>query len=141
MARPLIDESQKHDVSDAVHMAEMTMFPDTLTQKAAFKEMMPSLHTLRKRGISFRQITALLNGAGLMLAQSTVQTYYYSFYRKMKAVCDRRAKEEVSRAREIRDMRDEQELVQMIRDSLAAETAARNEQERGVDSHALNSDR
>jgi hypothetical protein len=54
----------------------MTNKTDNLTQKKAFKMLMPQIQNLREKGCSFKQIAELLRKIKFDLGDATVRAYY-----------------------------------------------------------------
>ncbi|WP_207002573.1 hypothetical protein [Trinickia mobilis] len=79
-------------IEASLEVAALALLPDEYTQRDVFRVLMPKLYVMRKRGFGFRQITKLLEQAGLGLAIGTVRTYYYEFLVEMLEECDLYAK-------------------------------------------------
>jgi hypothetical protein len=63
-------------VREALVSASQLLEPEDRTQRQLFKTFMPELFVLRSKGISFNQLTALLNESGFKMKCSTVRAYY-----------------------------------------------------------------
>lgn len=71
-----ISLAQKEALERLFDMAALSLVPEEYTQREVFKRLMPKLYTMRKKGMSFKQITKLLNDAGFKLAIGSVRIYY-----------------------------------------------------------------
>ncbi|KDR39901.1 hypothetical protein BG61_29560 [Caballeronia glathei] len=86
-------EAIKISMEFAAFVAEV----DEYTQLSVFTDAMPKIHTMRRRGFSFRQITRVLNSAGMSLTYASVRTYYYRLYPTMVRECERYARKQIER--------------------------------------------
>lgn len=71
---PPIDLAAARDV---LALAILTIDPDEALERQQFVALMPELHALRQKGVSFEDLASLLNKAGCRFSSSTVRTYYY----------------------------------------------------------------
>ncbi|CAN7780640.1 hypothetical protein LJR296_007977 [Cupriavidus necator] len=62
-------------VSELAAMCE-DIEPDQVTQRQAFKRLMPSLRAMRELGCSWEQLGKLLTQCHITLKASTVRAYY-----------------------------------------------------------------
>lgn len=81
---------------EVFRIASLLPDPDELTQRKAFRKVMPRLYVLRKNmGYSFKQITALLVKCGFKLTPSSVRTYYSEFLPGQQSECDAELQEQM----------------------------------------------
>lgn len=85
----------------------LTGTPHDLTQRKAFKTLVPTIYALKKMTpITFRQITDLCNQCGFKLTPSTARSYYTKFAPLMQKECEAMV-HELSLAAEAEDSRNE----------------------------------
>lgn len=75
-------------IEASLDIAARALLPEEYSQRDVFRVLMPKLFVMRKRGFGFRQITKLLNDAGLSLAIGSVRTYYHEFLMDMLEQCE-----------------------------------------------------
>ena len=75
-------------IEASLDIAARALLPEEYSQRDVFRVLMPKLFFMRKRGFGFKQITKLLNDAGLKLAIGTVRTYYHEFLMDMLEQCE-----------------------------------------------------
>jgi hypothetical protein len=75
-------------IEASLDIAALALLPEEYSQRDVFKVLMPKLFVMRKRGFGFKQITKLLNEAGLKLAIGSVRTYYHEFLMEMLESCE-----------------------------------------------------
>ncbi|MDE1181489.1 hypothetical protein [Paraburkholderia sp.] len=78
MAKPAkkIGLVDRYAIGLGLEVAAVAVDPDEYSYRAVFREVMPKLYVMRKRGMSFPQIHRLLNQTGFPVALATVRTYY-----------------------------------------------------------------
>ena len=75
-------------IEASLDIAARALLPEEYSQRDVFRVLMPKLFVMRKRGFGFKQITKLLNDAGLALAIGSVRTYYHEFLMDMLEQCE-----------------------------------------------------
>lgn len=104
-------------------LTALTREASELTQKRAFKNLMPSIYVIRtQKGLTFKEITSILKDVGLQLSESTVRAYYNEFILLCEKECKSKLVEYVQLLDEIQMEYPKtkdltlREIVQMISD-------------------------
>lgn len=89
--------------------------PVWLTQRRAFKKMMPEIYVYREiEGFSFKQITSMLTSYGLKLSVSSVQTYYGHYFEYVEKECASELEKLIQLREKIRKEFEDEELSMMV---------------------------
>ena len=68
-------------------LAFLVSAPDLLSQKKFFRTLMPQVYVYRRQGRHWKEITWLVNEAGVALKQVTVSTYYREMLQEEMELC------------------------------------------------------
>jgi len=106
--------------AEAVLKAAMTLIvPDELSQRQAFKRLVPYLYVLRNKGCSWSQLTQLVNDCGFDLQPASVRTYYGEMLSERQDQCQERMNDQILLLAEVRKVTKGAEVSDMTERAVA----------------------